>query len=341
MGLLTSPRPAPATPRDTAADDPLRSRLAGVLLRRAGQAVGVAVLVSVLCFLVVQRLPGDAAYRIAAGRYGYDLVDAGAADAVRAELGLDRPAWQQLGAWVLDLARLDLGTSLVTSHPVAAEVGYYLLGTLQLSAAALVLAVLIGGTLGVVAARRPDGVVDRLTTVWVAGVRALPPFLLGLLLVLLLSVHLGWLPAVGDGQGKSIVLPALTLAVGLSGLFARVTRDTVVEVQRSDHVRFARTLGLRERLVLARHVLRNAGVVLVPYLGVQAVTLIEGVVVVESLFAWQGLGHALVHAVFWRDVPVLQATALVLALLVVAINTVVDVVVLWLDPRPRGRAAVS
>lgn len=332
MGVLTS------VPRDSGG---VRSRLGRVLLRRAGQGVGVAVLVSVLCFLVVQRLPGDAAYRIAAGRYGYDLVDAAAAEAVRSELGLDRPAWQQLGTWLLDLARLDLGTSLVTSHPVVSEVGYYLLGTLQLSAAALLLAVVIGGVLGVVAARRPDGVVDRLTTLWVAGVRALPPFLLGLVLVLLLSVQLGWLPAVGDGEATSIVLPALTLAVGLSGLFARVTRDTVVEVQRSDHVRFARTLGLRERLVLVRHVLRNAGVVLVPYIGVQAVTLVEGVVVVESLFAWQGLGHALVHAVFWRDVPVLQATALVLALLVVATNTLVDVVVLWLDPRPRGRAVTS
>jgi peptide/nickel transport system permease protein len=103
-------------------------------------------------------------------------------------------------------------------------------------------------------------------------------------------------------------------------------------------VRFARTKGLPDRVVLARHVLRNAGVVLVPYVGVQAVVLIEGVVVVESLFGWQGLGHALVHAVFWRDVPVLQAAALVLALLVVAINTLVDLVVLWLDPRPRGVA---
>jgi peptide/nickel transport system permease protein len=175
---------------------------------------------------------------------------------------------------------------------------------------------------------------------WVAAARALPPFLLGLLLVVLLSVHLGLLPAVGDGGSSSILLPALTLAVGLSGLVARVTRDAVVEVQASEYVRFARTKGLAERTVLARHVLRNAGVVLVPYLGVQAIILVEGVVVVESLFAWQGLGHALVHAVFWRDVPILQGTALVLGLLVVAVNTAVDLAVLWLDPRPR-RGAVS
>jgi peptide/nickel transport system permease protein len=314
------------------------ARVGGVLLRRGAQGLGVVVLVATLCFLVVRQLPGDAALRIAAGRYGYDLVDAEAAAAVRSELGLDRPAWQQLADWLAALVRGDLGTSLVTSAPVREEVGYYLVGTLQLAGLALLLAVALGGCLGTLAARRPGGLVDRGVDVWVSGVRALPPFLLGLALVLLFSVHLGWLPAVGHGSGTTIVLPAATLAIGLSGLFARVTRDAVVEVQRSEHVRFARTKGLADRIVLVRHVLRNAGVVLVPYVGVQAVVLIEGVVVVESLFGWQGLGHALVHAVFWRDVPVLQAAALVLALLVVAINTLVDLTVLWLDPRPRGVA---
>ena len=312
------------------------STVGGVIVRRAAQAVGVALLVSTLCFLIVLQLPGDAAYRIAAGRYGHDLVDQQAADSVRAELGLDRPAWQQLGDWLGDLLQLNFGESLVTSRPVVEEVGYYLLGTVQLAAVSLAIAVVLGGGLGVLAARRPGGPVDRLTTTWVAGVRAVPPFLLGLLLVVLFSAQLGLLPAVGHGDAASIVLPALTLGAGLSGLVARMTRDAVVEVRRSEYVRFAQTKGLAERWVLLQHVVRNAAVVLVPYLGVQAVILIEGVVVVESLFAWQGLGHAMVHAVFWRDVPVIQATALVLALLVVAVNTAVDLVVLWLDPRPRA-----
>ncbi len=312
-----------------------RAALASVAARRLAQAVGVAVLVSVLCFFVVRRLPGDAAYRIAAGRYGYDLVDQETADSVRAELGLDRPAWRQLGSWLGDLFQLDFGRSLVTSRPVIEEVGYYLLGTLQLAAAALAFAAVLGISAGVLAARRPGGVVDRLTTTWVAGVRAVPPFLLGLLLVVVLSAQLGWLPAVGHGSASSIVLPALTLGTGLSALVARITRDAVVEVRQSEYVQFARTKGLAERWVLVRHVVRNAAVVLVPYLGIQAVILIEGVVVVESLFSWQGLGHALVHAVFWRDIPVLQATALVLALLIVAVNTLVDLAVVWLDPRPR------
>ena len=136
------------------------------------------------------------------------------------------------------------------------------------------------------------------------------------------------------------MLPAVTLAVGLSGLFARVTRDAVVQIRQSDYVRFAATKGLGERLVFLRHVLRNAGVTLIAYIGVQMLILIEGVVVVESLFAWPGLGHALVHAIFWRDIPMIQATALALALLVVVLNTVVDLGALALDPRPRGREVV-
>lgn len=315
--------------------------LPSILLRRSLQALSVAVFVSVLCFIMVRQLPGDLAYRIAAGRYGYDLVDTRAAAAVHDELGLDRPILAQLGDWLLALARFDLGTSLITSQPVASEVSYYLVGTLQLTAVALVLAIALGVTVGVVAARRPGGVVDRITDVWVAAVRALPPFLLGLLLVTVFSIHLGLLPAVGHGSATSIVLPAVTLAVGLSGLFARVTRDAVAEVNASEYVQFARTKGLGERVVFARHVARNAAVLVVPYIGAQALILIEGVVVVESLFGWQGLGHALVHAVFWRDIPVLQATALTLALIVVAINTLVDLTMATLDPRPRREAVTA
>jgi peptide/nickel transport system permease protein len=311
-----------------------------VLVQRCVQAVSVTVLVSTACFAIVQTLPGDIAMRIAAGRYGYDRVTAASGDAVRAELGLDAPAWQQLLHWWADLLRLDLGTSLVTGRAVASELALPVTSSLQLAAAALVLAAAIGGFVGTAAARRPGGLLDRLTTVWVAGARALPPFLLGLLLIVVFSVQLGWLPAVGHGSASTIVLPALTLAVGLSGLFARVTRDTVAQIGGSAFVAFAETKGLGRRAVLLRHVLRNAGLTLVAYVGVQAVLLVEGVVVVESLFAWPGLGHALVHAIFWRDVPVIQAAAVALALLVVLVNTVVDLAGLALDPRPRRRQVV-
>ncbi len=357
VGVTTVPPPAaahqaeapqrPATGVETAGSGTRprgsgrRAAVRRVLVQRGVQAISVTVLVSTACFAIVQTLPGDIAMRIAAGRYGYDRVTAASADAVRAELGLDAPAWQQLLHWWADLLRLDLGTSLVTGRPVASELALPVASSLQLAAAALLLAVTVGGAVGTAAARRPGGLLDRITTVWVAGARALPPFLLGLLLIVVFSVQLGWLPAVGHGSASSIVLPAVTLAVGLSGLFARVTRDTVAQIGGSAFVAFAEMKGLGRRVVLLRHVLRNAGLTLVAYVGVQAVLLIEGVVVVESLFAWPGLGHALVHAIFWRDVPVIQAAAVVLALLVVLINTAVDLAGLALDPRPRRREVVS
>lgn len=310
-------------------------RIVRILTARLAQACGVALMVSVVCFLVVQQLPGDAAYRIAAGRYGADLVDSAAAQGVRQELGLDRPMWQQLGDWCVDLFTFDLGRSLVTSRTVVDELGPALLGTLQLAAAALTGAVLIGAVLGTAAARRPGGLVDRVCAAWVAASRALPPFLLGIALMVVLSGRVGWMSAAGGEGPSALTLPAVTLAICLSGLFARIICDAVIEVSASPYVQFARTKGLPERVVILRHTVRNALVAVIPYVGVQAVILIEGVVVVESLFAWDGLGHALVHAVFWRDVPVLQGASLILAILIVAINTGVDLAVAALDPRPR------
>lgn len=310
---------------------------ARILRQRAAQGSAVALLVSTACFALVQNLPGDIAFRIAAGRYGYDQVTAASADTVRAELGLDRPVWQQLLDWLADLVTFNLGTSLVTGADVAGELAFYLSSSAQLAFAALAIAFAAGAAAGVSAAARPGGAADRITNLWISGARALPPFLLGLVLILVFSVHLGVLPAAGHGEAGNIVLPAATLAVGLSGLFARVTRDTVVQVRESGYVHFARTKGLNARLVFFRHVLRNTGVTLIAYIGVQVLILIEGVVIVESLFAWPGLGHALVHAIFWRDIPMIQATAVALALLVVVLNTAVDLGSAAIDPRPRRR----
>ncbi|WP_052665072.1 ABC transporter permease [Nitriliruptor alkaliphilus] len=312
-----------------------------VLRRRLIQALWVTLFVSTLSFAIVQSLPGDMAFRIAAGRYGYDQVTAATADALRAELGLDRPAWQQLVSWWGDLARLDLGASTVTGRPVTEELALFLSSTLQLTFVALAMSVTLGVVLGVASVLRRGRLLDRLATVWISATRATPPFLLGLLLIVVFSVHLGWLPATGHGQARNLILPAGTLAIGLSGLFTRITRDVVGRIQDSDHVGFAATKGLPVRSLLSRHVARNASVTLLAYIGVQALILIEGVLVVELVFAWPGLGHALVHAVFWRDVPMLQATTLALGLLVVALNTAVDLASLALDPRPRTREVVG
>ena len=310
--------------------------LARVLLHRLWQALVVALLVGTATWFLMRLLPGDMAWRIAASRYGYDLVNAAAAEAVRAELGLDRPAWQALLAWWADLARLNLGHSLVSGEPVLQALVHELGATLQLSVAALVLSALLGVPLGVLAGRRPGSALDRATLAGAVLLRALPPFVLGLLLIIVFAVQMAALPAAGHGEHGNLVLPTLTLALPLAALSCRVARDAMVAVGGSAYFAFARTKGLGERQALLRHALRNIGVPVVAYLGVQMVMLVEGVVVVETLFAWPGIGHALVHAIFGRDVPMIQGTALAMGLLFVVFNALVDLACQAIDPRRRA-----
>lgn len=309
----------------------------GLLARRAVQVVALALVIGTVCFFMARALPGDLAMRIAAGRYGYDMVGNAAADAVRAELGLDGPLWLALVQWWGEIARLRLGTSLVTGGPVGREVAHALGATLQLAAAALALGAAIGLPLGVGAGLHAGGWIDRATLAFAVVLRAVPPFLLAVLLMVLVAVRLGALPVAGDGQAASLLLPALTLALGLAAGLARVARGAVREVALSPDHEFARTKGLTDRQALWRHGLRRAAVPVVSYLGVQAVLLVEGAVVVETLFAWPGIGHALVHAVFGRDVPMIQGTALCMGLLFVVFNLLVDAACLAIDPRQRLR----
>lgn len=297
------------------------------------QALLVALLVGALTFLMMQALPGDAAFRIAAGRYGYDMVDAAAAASVRAELGLDRGGWSAFVAWVGDLLRLDFGTSLISGRPVVDEIRHQLGASLQLAGVSLVLSLLIGPPLGIVAGLRAGGWLDRCLLVLSAALRAVPQFLMGLILIVTVSIQLGWLPAAGHGRPEHLILPALTLALGLAAVSARVTRDAMAGVAARPDYAFGRWKGLSEGQMLRRHGLRNIGVPLVTFLGLQLVLLIEGVVVVESIFGWPGIGHALVHAIFGRDVPMVQGTALLLGMGFVLLNALTDLAAHLIDPR--------
>lgn len=306
-----------------------------LLLARLGQAGLVALVVGALCFALMRVLPGDPAMRIAAGRYGPDAMSAEAAAKVRAELGLDRPWPAQFADWIADLARLDLGRSLVTGAPIVEELEVQLGYSLWLAAAALGFSLLVGPAFGVAAGLRPQGWVDRLGLAGSVALRALPPFVLGLVLMLVFAIRLGLLPPAGFGTWREIALPALTLGLGLAAVSSRVTRDAVAGVVASPWFAFARHKGLSEAVAVRRHGLRNAAIPVVSYLGLQAIYLVEGVVVVESIFAYPGIGHALVHAIIERDVTMVQGTALVMGLIFVAITAAVDAATAWLDPRPR------
>ncbi|KAF1042744.1 MAG: Glutathione transport system permease protein GsiC [Herbaspirillum frisingense] len=310
-------------------------RLGTALAQRLLQACLVALLVGTLCFFMTRMLPGDMAYRIAAGRYGYDMVSAAAAEAVRQELGLDRPWPLALGEWWSRLLHLDLGVSQVTAQPVLAEIVHQLGPTVRLSLLAMAFSLLIGPTAGVLAGLNPGGALDRATLAMSVALRALPSFLLGLILVLIFSVQLGALPAAGHGDHGGIMLPALTLALGLAAVSCRVARDAMVQVRQSAYFAFALTKGLTPHQALTRHGLRNVAAPVTAYLGVQLVALVEGVVLVETIFAWPGIGHALVHAIFGRDVPMIQGSALVLGLMFVLFNALVDAACAFIDPRGR------
>lgn len=307
-----------------------------LLLRRSLQAILVALLVSTLAFFLMHSLSGDLAFRIAAGRYGYDMVTAAAADAVRAELGLDQPMLLGLWQWWQQLLQLDLGYSYLTSAPVIVEIREQLGHTLLLALSAMGLSIVLALPLGLLAGMQPNGWLDKASLTLSICLRALPPFLLGILLILLLSSQLGLVSAANAShEHGGLLLPALALALGMAAVSSRVARDAMVEVRRSAYFNFARTKGLSDHLALLRHGIRNAAVPVIAYLGVQLVFLMEGVIVIESLFAWPGIGHALAHAVFGRDIPMIQGTAIVMGLLFIFCNTLVDIACMLADPKQR------
>lgn len=307
------------------------------LLYRLFQAALVVLVVGVLTFFLVQSLPGDMAWRIAAGRYGYDLVDAAAAAKVQQELSASLSGGSALLAWFGDLLRFDFGRSLVSGEAVNQEIAWQLGHTLALAVCALLLTIAIGIPAGIYAALRPGSRFDRLLMWLSTALRSLPHFAIGLLLVALLASGLDLLPAAGAESPAHIVLPALTLALSLSAVAARVARDAMRHVADSASYRWGRQKGLGEGRLFWRHGLRNVSVPVVAWLSVQFMYLIEGMVVVETLFAWPGIAHALVHAIFHRDVPVIQGTAMVLGLMFVILNMLVDILCRWLDPRSAAR----
>ncbi len=306
--------------------------------RLLARALAVAGIVGVISFALMRSLPGDAAYRIAAGRYGYDIVDTAAADKVRSELGLDQPWWVQLGAWLGELAQGNLGRSMVSGDLVVEELSHQLGHTVGLALAAWALALALGLAAGTAVALAGRRWLDGMLTSVSLGFKATPTFVLGLGLATVLAVQWNWLPAAGHGGAEYLVLPAFTLALGLTAGLSQVTHHRMRQVLATPSVAFARTKGLSRRWVVLRHVLRNTAVPVAAYSGMQLVLLIEGVVVVESFFAWPGIGHALIHALIARDIPMVQGTALCMGMLFVVLSAAVDGLCWLLDPRlQQGR----
>jgi len=302
------------------------------LVRRLVGAIPVLLVVSIFVFGFVRLLPGDPA-RLLAGP------DASPQDveAVRVELGLDKPVWLQYGTWVGHLAQGDLGRSSRTRQPVATEIGERFMPTLWLTVAAMVWATLVGMTIGVISGVRRGQWQDQAGMVLAVSGSSFPAFWLGLLLISVFSVRLGWLPTGGYGTWQHFVLPSFTLGVAVAAVLARFTRSAFVEVAGEDYVRTARAEGLPERLVVWKHALRNALLPVITMTGLQFGFLLGGAVVVETVFAWPGLGRLLVDSVSYRDYPVMQAEILLFSLEFILINLAVDVLYAVVNPEIRLR----
>lgn len=300
------------------------------LLRRLLEAIPVVVAVTFIVFVSVRLIPGDPARTIA----GLEASDA-TVEAVRKDLGLDRPLLAQYGTFLRALAIGDLGTSYYYRTPVREEVLRRFPATLQLAAAGLALSLVFGIAIGTLSAVQRGTWLDRGTLVLaIAGV-SMPSFWLALVLIIVFAVNLGWLPAGGYGTWRHLVLPAVTLGLFGAGTIARLTRSSVLEVLGQDYVRTARSKGLQFRAVLLKHALRNAMVPVVTLLGLQLGAFLSRAVVTETVFGWPGIARLTVIAVLDRDFPLIQGSVLWLALVFIATNLVVDLIYAVIDPRIR------
>ena len=300
--------------------------------RRLALLVPVLLGVSLVVFGALRLVPGDPARLLAGDDATEEVVQR-----LRARFGLDEPLPVQYAIWVGRFASGDLGTSFKSGRPVLEEIGARYGRTVVLTLASVLLAVAIGIPAGVIAASRHGRAPDRVTMILALLGVCIPGFWLGVMLQLLFSVELGWLPTAGSGSWQHLVAPSLTLAAFAVANFSRVTRASVLEVLSQDYVRTARAKGLAERPTLYRHALRNALLPVVTVVGVEFGHLMAGTVITETVFAYPGIGRFLVQSILSRDYPAVQGVVLVIAVSYVLVNLVVDLLYTALDPRVSYR----
>jgi len=302
--------------------------MATFFARRLLQVIPVIIGVSIAVFLMLHLIPGDPA-RLVAG------MDATAEDLenVRRSLGLDQPLPMQYFNFVARALFGDFGESFRTGRAVLDEIGFRYWNTMLLGCSAIVFGTVLGVLTGIITAVYRNSWIDSsVLAVSLLGI-SIPPFFLGILLMLVFSVWLGWLPLTGLESWQHVILPAATLGIPNAAIISRITRSSLVEVLNQDYVRTARAKGLSELVVIGRHAVRNGMIPVVTVAGLQMGYLLGGAVVTETVFAWPGIGRLIVQSISARDFPVVQASVLLLALTFVVINLVTDLLYRLLDPR--------
>jgi peptide/nickel transport system permease protein len=300
------------------------------LSRRLLAALVTLIGVSMIVFLLMHLLPGDPARLIAGLNAPEEEVIR-----LRSQLGLDQPLLVQYGRFLGHLLRGDLGTSIRSSAPVLKEITGRMPWTILLAFISTAIAAAVGIPAGVIAARWHNKLPDYLVSLVTLFGISMPVYWLGLMLIILFAVQLHWLPAGGNEGPTSVILPALTLAAFSVALIARMTRSSMLEVLGQDYLRTARAKGLKEKVVIVRHALKNAFIPVVTVIGLQLGILLSGSVLTETIFGWPGIGLLLVDSIFARDYPVVQGVVLLFAVIFTLLNILVDLSYAYLDPRIR------
>jgi ABC-type dipeptide/oligopeptide/nickel transport system permease component len=300
------------------------------LVRRLVLAIPVLLGVATLVFSLIHLIPGDPVQAM--------LGDAASPESVielRTRLGLNRPLHVQYGAFLMGVARGDLGVSLRTNERVSSAIAARLPATVELALAAMLVAVVIAIPTGIVAAVWSGTGVDHATTTLAMVGLSMPTFWLGPLLGLVFSVELGWLPVSGRGTVAHLVLPAITLGLPLAAVLARMTRASLMDELGESYVTAARARGLSEARILLRHAFRNSLIQIVTVLGLQVGGVLTGAVITETIFAWPGVGRLLIQSIGFRDYPLVQGCILLIAVTYVSVNLLTDMAYALLDPRIR------
>ncbi|MCC6799056.1 MAG: ABC transporter permease [Anaerolineae bacterium] len=332
--------------------------MAKYVARRIIESVPVVVGVSILVFMLLHLIPGDPATTILGERATTQSIAE-----LRARLGLDRPLYEQYFIWVGKMLQGDLGNTVRGNIPVADEIATRFPATVELSLAALLLSTAVGVPLGVISAIKRNSLIDTLTMFGALFGVSIPVFVLGLLLIFLFGVELGWLPFVGrlssdisiqrrtglhlvdallSGNMKGfkdalehLVLPTITLATVSLAITARITRSAMLEVLNQDYIRTARAKGLKARNIVMSHAFRNALLPIVTIIGLSLGRLLSGAVLTETIFSWPGVGKWLFDSIIARDYPIVQSMTLIIALVFIVVNLAVDMLYAVIDPRIR------
>lgn len=304
------------------------------LLRRLANVVLVWLGISLLAYSLANLAPGDPAYIMLRRQTGEVPSDA-EVQALRAELGLNDPFPIRYGRWLGHAVTGDLGTSYRTGEPVLRGLSDRFMATLEVAVSALLVAVAVALPLGITSAVRRNGALDHASRLVALIGASMPSFWLGYVLIIVFAVSLKLLPVAGYGTPQHLLLPALTLGLGAAAGLTRLTRASLLEVLDEEYVRTARAKGLSERAAVLRHALRSALIPIITIVGMRFGFLLGGAVIVETVFAWPGVGKFVVDSIYDRDYPVIQGFVLFMGTVFVLLNLLVDVSYVWLDPRIR------